>query len=442
MLYIRSAIAAKCTNRFSFKKDSRPRPCLVARLLGLEILRTFWNLPFVFELLTSAFKTGETPLEWQAQLESIDQDALAVSAIVLGLAPLLHWRLTEWGVSLAPRAMAKLAATREMARAQRRALDMQLDQTLTALDANHVETILLKGNYLGLCVYPEAHLRQMNDIDLLVRPQNLERTEAALLDLGYIATYKSSERGAGVVKHTSTFRPPRADDPTPNPYLSSLAGRTIEPHVSLQESWYGLEADVTPGVWERSIPFPVLGHAVRALAADDLLLHLGVHLTFHLIMGYPSMVQLLDLLLTTQRLQNEIHWDTVVARAKERHAAPFVYAALHLAVKTLDAPVPAFVLEQLGRACSKDVRQYAEAITLANVVSRTQRAPVTTFGQRLRRGWQDRVEVARWTSTLSDRWQVWRTFVDVANTDTGELIAQRLRGTFVRGAAKNISTNS
>src|SRR5437867_9928320 len=62
----------------------------------------------VFEVLASALNANTTSLEWQAKTESIDQDTLVISAIVLGLAPLLHWRLASSNVSLAPRAMAKL----------------------------------------------------------------------------------------------------------------------------------------------------------------------------------------------------------------------------------------------------------------------------------------------------------------------------------------------
>ncbi len=396
----------------------------------------------MFELLAAAFRAGETPGEWQAQLESIDQDALAISAIVLGLAPLLHWRLTQWNLQLEPRAMAKLAATREFARIQHKAIQTQLDQVLTALQAQAVTPILLKGNYLAACVYPEPSLRQMNDIDLLVTPQDLARTEAALLGLGYLASHKAPDRGAGVTKHTSTFRPPRDDDPTPNPYLSAAAGRTVEPHTSLEEAWYGLHADITPGVWERSIAIQLNPHTVRALCADDLITHLAVHLCFHLIMGYPSMVQLLDLLFVTERFQDEIQWDVVVARARERRAAAFVYAALQLAVQTLDAPIPRAVLERLERACPAHVRAYARTLTLAEVAARTQRPPVTGLTQRIRRGWQDRREVAHWASSLTDQWRVWRTMIDVAHSDTGELIARRLRATLGLGKHPSVENES
>ncbi len=396
----------------------------------------------MFELLASAFQSTQTRTEWQAQLGSIDQDALAISAIVLGLAPLLHWRLGEWNLSLEPRAMAKLAAARETARQQRAALDAQLETILSALAARRIHPLLLKGSYLAASVYPEPHLRQMNDIDILVQPDDLTATENALTALGYVGSYKSSTRGAGVTKHTSTFRPPRADDATPNPYLSSAVGRTIEPHTLLEESWYGLRADITPGVWARSIPFQVHSHSARALCADDLVLHLAVHLTFHLIMGYPSMVQLLDLVFVTSRLDSEIDWNVVVARANAQHTAPYVYAALALAQKTLDAPIPFFVLEKLDGACSARVRRYVRTLSLAHIVARSQRAPVSTFGQRVQRGWQDRVEVARWASSPLEQWRVWRTMLDILNTDTGELIMQRTRAALLRLQPKKSSAGS
>lgn len=382
----------------------------------------------MFDILINAFKTGDGFNKWQAQLESTDQDALAISAIVLGLAPLLEWRLRQQNVLLEPRAMAKLAAARETARAQWKDLAAQLDAILSVLAVRGICPILLKGNYLAAFVYPEPYLRQMNDIDMLVKPQDLEATTQALTGLGYVGTFKSAERGAGVRKHTVTFRPPRADDPTPNPYLSAAPGRTVEPHTSLEESWYGLCADITPGVWERSAEILVNGRTARALASDDLVLHLGTHLIFHLIMGYPSMVQLMDLRFVVERLGERIRWDEVAERAIARHVAPFVYAALRIAEKNLDVPVPLTVLERLAGACSPQVRRYAETLTLADMVTRTQRAPVTTFEQRLRRGWQDRAEVARWTSSMRDQWQVWKTLLNVPATDTGALIMERVRG--------------
>ena len=88
----------------------------------------------------------------------------------------------------------------------------------------------------------------------------------------------------------------------------------IEPHTSLEESWFGLKVDVTGGVRGRAITENLNGHECLVLSREDLLLHLCVHFCFHLIMGSPAMVQLTDLLAVTS--QGGINWRVFVERGK------------------------------------------------------------------------------------------------------------------------------
>jgi hypothetical protein len=269
-------------------------------------------------------------------------------------------------------------------------------------------------------------LRPMNDIDLLFRPAELPAAEQALVALGYQARSREPEAGARVTKHTSTYRRAGEDAATPNPYLSPAAGRTVEPHRSLEESWYGLRVDITPGVWERSQEFAVVGQPARVLSLEDNLLHVAVHLVFHLIMGYPSFVQLVDLRFVTERWADRLDWPRFESLALAARATPFAYGALRLAHTTLAAPIPAPVLESLAAGCPPNLRAQAERLSLSDVLRRTQRAPVIKLRQRLAHGLAERLEVARWAPTLGAKWQVWRTALDVARTDTGRLIAQRI----------------
>lgn len=355
----------------------------------------------------------------------IDPDDLAVTAIVLGLAPLLHWRLETWNVALGRRADAKLAATRRAAIDRENAIHAQLAELLIALNGRGLTPVVLKGAYLASAVYPAPGLRPMNDIDLLFRPADLRLAEAALAELGYGAKEKSADLGPGVTKHTSTYRRTGEDGRTPNPYLSADAGRTVEPHRSLEESWFGLRVDITPGVWERSVAATLAGQPARALSREDNLLHLAVHLVFHLIMGAPLLVQLMDLRFATEGWAGDLDWAKFHRLTLAARAAPFAYAALRLAHETLAAPIPPHVLRDLAAACPAPIRAQAERLTLADVMGRTQRPPLTTLTQRLKRGVQDRAEAARWAPTLGAKWRVWRTALAVARTDTGQIIARR-----------------
>jgi hypothetical protein len=371
------------------------------------------------ELLVAALRADADPAAWfaQAQVATLDWDDLAVSALALGLAPLLHARLEAWGRPLPhPPAQAKLGFARQVELARHTARTAQLAEVLRALP---VTPIVLKGAYLAECVYPAPGLRPMNDIDLLFPPEALPAVTAALAALDYGGKDKPAELGPGITKHTSTFK--RAEGPaaTPNPYLSARGGHMLEPHRSLEESWFGLRCDLTPCMWARSQAITIAGQPARALAPADALLHLAVHLTFHLIQGSPSFVQLADISTFAQRVS--VPWDDLLARARSLRAAGFAYAALRLGQQLLAAPVPPEVLAALAAASPAGVRRAAEGLSLDRVMRRTQQAPLRTLSQRLRRGVADRAETARWAHSPAEAVRIWGTLLDVTRTDTFRL---------------------
>ncbi|MCB0041664.1 MAG: nucleotidyltransferase family protein, partial [Caldilinea sp.] len=289
-----------------------------------------------------------------------------------------------------------------------------------------IETMVLKGGYLAFQVYPDPALRGMSDLDLLFQPAALSAAEAVLQSLGYEGKHKSADEGPGIVKHTSTYKRagPDAAISTPNPYLSTAGDRHVDPHGSLEESWFGLRVDVTPGIWQRSRSVTLVDQPVRAMADEDLLLHLSVHLVYHLLMSKPSLVQLYDIALVSQTLP--LNWEMLAARARDRQAIPFLYAALHLASNIYGAPIPARTLAGLHDACSSRQAQRIERMGLADVVQQTQRPPLVTIRQRLARGISDRRETAQWAPTVAGKWAVWRTAVDIGKTDTGKLLGEKI----------------
>jgi hypothetical protein len=380
-------------------------------------------------LLLQALQPQQTGANWfeAAHQANIAWDDLAVRAIAFGLAPQLHHRLQQWDMTLPGHAAAKLLVTHRAQEKRYQAIHAQLGELLSACAARELHPIVLKGAHLAALVYATPALRPMNDIDILFPPGELTAAEALLSDLAYGGKHKSAEMGAGVSKHTSTFRRAGEQGATPNPYLSADSGRMVEPHSSLEESWFGLKVDITPGVRERAIPVTLAGQPAQVLAPDDLLLHICVHFCFHLIQGAPAMVQLTDVLAITQA--GGIHWPTFCQQAITKRAAPYALASLSLGQKLLSAPVPAEVLTQLRQATPRPLRQRIDNLGLADVLKRTQQKPLTSLGQRIRRGWQDRAETARWAQDWRGRVAVWRTALAVSKTDTGQLLQKRMQGT-------------
>ncbi len=372
------------------------------------------------DLIIGALRRDADQQDWLAQLATseIDQGDLAVTALALGLAPLLHYRLEGWSVRLPDaKAQDKLDFARQVETARQVARRAQLAEALIKLPA---QPVVLKGAYLAECVYPAPGLRPMNDIDLLFRAEDMPMVSGALHELGYGSKDKSPEQGPGITKHTRTFQRPDGAAATPNPYLSASGSRMIEPHRSLEESWFGLKCDLTPGMWERSQAIEIAGCHARALAPADALLHLCVHLTFHLIMGSPSFVQLADLAVFTERVK--VDWDEFQVRTRHRRASGYAYAAARLARESLAASFPAEVLTALAAASPSGARAVAERLSVADVMRRTQQPPLRTIGQRLRRGVADRAETARWAHSSGERLKVWWTLFDVRRTDTWQML--------------------
>lgn len=366
----------------------------------------------------------DSELSSQTSLAPDVWDDLAIAAIALGLAPLLHVR--SGSLDLPAAARAKLSVTYGATQRRNQAIAGQLGEMLAAMHAAGIATMVLKGGYLAFQVYPDPALRGMSDLDLLFKPADLPAAEAVLQSLGYLGKHKSADEGPGIVKHTSTYKRAGADaaTSTPNPYLSTAGDRHVDPHGSLEESWFGLRVDVTPGVWQRSRPVTLVDQPARAMAGEDLLLHLGVHLVYHLLMSKPSLVQLYDIALVSQL--PAIDWPVLTARARDCKAAPFLYAALHLASSVYGAPIPAQALADLRDACSPAQARRIEHMGLDDVLQQTQRPPLVTIRQRLARGVSDRRETARWAPDLAGKWAVWRTAIDVGKTDTGKLLGDRL----------------
>ena len=327
-------------------------------------------------LILGALQPDQTAEKWASDFATnqINWNDLVIRAIVFGLAPQLYHRFDSWQIELPPTAKAKLKVTHQAQAKRNAAIYEQLGQVLAACQERSLSPIALKGVHLAASYYEDPALRPMNDIDLLFKPDELETAEAILTDLGYGGKHKSAELGAGVTKHTSTFRRPDEEAKTPNPYLSANSGRTVEPHISLEESWYGLKVDITPGVWKRATTTDLQGNSCLTLCPEDLLLHLCVHFCFHLIMGAPSMVQLTDLLIVSRT--NMVDWATLTERVEAQEATPFALAGLSLAVQLLKAPVPDHVLASLSQSTSAPLRSYINSLDLQHILARTQQKAI------------------------------------------------------------------
>jgi hypothetical protein len=264
-----------------------------------------------------------------------DWAAVGRMAARCGVAPLLHHRLSELGLTAAlsddsVRSL-RLAYLRTAALNTR--LYHRLGIVLRELRRRDIPAIVLKGAYLAEAVYGNVGLRPMGDVDLLVRLADIERLEEALAPLGVSPLMGLAELYVTTKCHVN---------------YASAGGEHFEFHHNL------LPTTVLPAhfdldaLWSAAVETEIAGVPTLALAPPDLLLHLCAHLFKHV--EFWGLRGLCDISETIHHFGTSIDWSAVVERSRRGNLDRCVYLALQATEALLNVPLPDGLLSTLQPA--------------------------------------------------------------------------------------------
>lgn len=198
---------------------------------------------------------------------------------------------------------------------------------LASLAERDVDAIVLRGVVLAETVYPEPHRRHTHDIDLFVRPSELERAEDAA-------------RAAGFTE--------RADDPDRLPggvRLVHPSGLPVELHTSLfLDALHPAQID---GMHTRLVRRGLLGVQVPTLGAADQLVHICGIASESPVRGSLRWVTDAWLLV---RSEPGLDWDAVVHGAETARLTLPLSIMLRYLAEELGSPIPLEVLDRLDVA--------------------------------------------------------------------------------------------
>jgi len=209
-------------------------------------------------------------------------------------------------------------------------------QVLRQLRAQAIKVMVLKGIHLGSTVYPNAALRQMNDVDLLVDQSDVPAVAAILHTLGY-----RCDEELVLTRHFAT------DHHLPR-FTKAGSDASFEVHwlITYPDKAYTIP---TAELWQRAQPVTVAGVTVLALGPEDLLLHICEHATYHHLLE-QGIRFLCDIDALVRRYGTTLDWAAVQARATAWGWTKGVYLALTLARQLLNSPIPDAVICQLQPA--------------------------------------------------------------------------------------------
>ncbi len=117
--------------------------------------------------------------EWERLLQQADRH---------GVTPLLYHRLKTLGsdANIPVSILQRLRKTYLTSAARNVHLYHELSNVLAVLQKADIPVIVLKGAHLAEIVYGNIALRPMSDTDLLIKRQDLARSQQKLLETGYL----------------------------------------------------------------------------------------------------------------------------------------------------------------------------------------------------------------------------------------------------------------
>jgi len=203
------------------------------------------------------------------------------------------------------------------------------------LDTFHekgIKVIVLKGAALAETVYGNIALRPMEDIDLLVKKEDLPNAEKTMSDLGYI--FQGDESPEWYREnhfHISYIHPER----TIPVEIHWHIGRKSHPSkIAITE------IGIIKGWWERAQSVEVSGKKALVLCPDDLIFHLSLHFLKHRFMSESfkgtftsggALIQLSDIVQTLKYYREEINWARLKFEAEKYGVTSLIYSTLYIA---------------------------------------------------------------------------------------------------------------
>jgi hypothetical protein len=338
------------------------------------------------------------PLHWEYVVRAADRQ---------GVAPLLHDWLTRHRDLAPPESSAdRLYHAHWANHFRNRVLLSELSRLTTAAAGEGITFMPLKGAILAVDYYPVPALRPMSDLDLLVRPEDLEAMGHLLRSLGY----RDVDRPASYVDERRLDRASREHQwvmaRNGTSILVEYRAEPMEPAVGqltdLDRAFTDELGRHAAAIWTRARPSP----AGPRMSPEDLLLHVAAHQAAR--HADFRLIWLHDIARIVTRDSANFDWEYVCASAVRLRMAGPVRAALEAAARWIDAPVPAAELERRldgARRGSMRLVERWESRRLAEHVAEMGTADLTAEGPVVWRlgaafarlhGWRPRLRGLRW----------------------------------------------
>jgi hypothetical protein len=201
----------------------------------------------------------------------------------------------------------------------------ELLKLLNLFEANGIHAIPYKGPTLAAMAYGNLALREFDDLDILVRKQDVPRAEELLVSMEYRSQYRlNGEQQAAFLRNHYEHAFTRGDGEV-----------TVDLHWGIMEKHFSFSLD-SECLWGRLERISLGGNTVLTLSPEDLLLILCMHGSKHFWERLSWIRDVAELI----RVHKKINWEQFMKQASTLGSERMLLLGLYLASDLLGAALP------------------------------------------------------------------------------------------------------
>jgi len=324
----------------------------------------------------------------------LDFDRLLAVAVRHGMLPLLWSHLGAQRSAVPPQAAREIEAAFMRNAGRMLLLTRELLALIDALRAKGVLVVPYKGPALGAQLYGSLALRQGGDLDIVVRPHDVQQARDVLLRRGYRVRHALSPAGREFMtrsRYGEEFDHP--DGPSVELHWAFTNGDVALP-LRLDDVAGRLES-VRVGASE-----------VAAFALADLLVILCVHGAKH----RWNRLELIAAVAELMRGAADLNWNAVLRNAARLGVRRMLLLGVVVAHDLLNAPVPERVMRiaRADRAVARLAARVPQSLTREATDDGRGGLESNLFQFQLRERGRDRVRFVWYRLTTPSRPESWR----------------------------------
>ena len=270
-------------------------------------------------------------------LQQIDWTYLLETAKKHRVLPLIFWSISSASQKLIPKnAWAQLKADYNNNASYNLKMTSELFKLLALFTSNSIRAIPFKGPILAFSLYGNIALRQFQDLDVLVHPDDFIKAKDMVLSEGYLPQQDySTEQIEALIKNDQSLHDLKFSKPN--------LGINLELHWKVHPRMYpsGLE---NHDLFERAESLIIFSNEILSFSPEDLLLYLCFHGTKH---QWKRLSWLCDVAMLSRK--RTIDWQFVIEFARKAGIERSLHLALILACDLLEAPIPKDALKEAQR---------------------------------------------------------------------------------------------